>query len=252
MQHASCMCQTSCYVLCNRFISLTDYHGQLMGLILHKGLSTNSGRYLSMIKVGNIWFEWDDVKTNQIEFNHFCNSNTVDMLFYKRTMWWKHLRGIGLVTMDAVCWVSWGEDIKTPYLTGSSWRSPFMHCLLPFIFVTFFDSLAFVSYCFYCILILILSCFFWTSIWNIQWRWPLYVRTLCDLLSCDSSPICKKVVVMSLHTFTLLMTIRNTLWTIRLLFSLRVFLHACARHLATTLQVASSKDASRIYHVNTL
>ncbi len=29
-------------------------------------------------------------------------------------------------------------------------------------------------------------------IWNIQWRWSLYVRILCGLLSCDSSPICKK------------------------------------------------------------
>ncbi len=32
----------------------------------------------------------------------------------------------------------------------------------------------------------------WTCIWNIQWRWSLYVRILCGLLSCDSSPICKK------------------------------------------------------------
>ncbi len=54
--------------------SLTDCDGQLMGLILHKGSSTNSDHYISMLKVGNIWFE----------FNHFCNSNTVYMLFYKR------------------------------------------------------------------------------------------------------------------------------------------------------------------------
>ncbi len=58
------------------------------------------------------------------------------MLFYKRGTLWKHLWGIGLVSMDAACWVSWG-GIETPYSTGSSWRPPSMHCLLSFIFVTF-------------------------------------------------------------------------------------------------------------------
>ncbi len=73
------------YVLCNRSISLTDFDGQLMGLMCHKGSSTNSGHYISMVKVGDIWFECDDVKITKIEFNHFCNSNTVYMLFYKRS-----------------------------------------------------------------------------------------------------------------------------------------------------------------------
>ncbi len=59
------------------------------------------------------------------------------MLFYKRSTWWKHLRGIGLVPMDASCWVSWGEGIEIPYSTGSSWRSPSMQGLLSFIIVTF-------------------------------------------------------------------------------------------------------------------
>ncbi len=61
------------HILCNRFISLIDFDGQLMGLILHKGSSTNSGHYISMGKVGDIWFECDDVKITKIEFNHFCN-----------------------------------------------------------------------------------------------------------------------------------------------------------------------------------
>ncbi len=56
-----------------------------MCLILHKGLSTNSGHCLSMVKVGDIWFESDDVKIAKIEFNNFCNFNTVYMLFYKRS-----------------------------------------------------------------------------------------------------------------------------------------------------------------------
>ncbi len=74
-----------------------------MGLILYKGLSTNSGHYIFMVKVGDIWFECDDVKITKIEFNHFCNSNAVYMLFYKRSTRWKHLRGVGLVPMDATC-----------------------------------------------------------------------------------------------------------------------------------------------------
>ncbi len=55
-----------------------------MGLILHKGLSTNSGHYLSLVKVGDIRFECDDVNITKIEFNNFCNSLTVYKLFYKR------------------------------------------------------------------------------------------------------------------------------------------------------------------------
>ncbi len=59
------------------------------------------------------------------------------MLFCKRCTRWKHLRGIGLVPMDAACWVSWGKGIETPYSTGSSLRPLSMHCLLSFIFITF-------------------------------------------------------------------------------------------------------------------
>ncbi len=136
------------HVLCNRSISLTHFDGQLMGPSLHKGSSTNSGHYISMATVGDIWFACDDVKITKIEFIYFCNSNTVYMLFYNRSTWWKHLSGIGLVPMDAACWVSWGEGIETPYSTGSSWRPPSMHCLLSFTFCYLFYSLAFVFCCF--------------------------------------------------------------------------------------------------------
>ncbi len=95
--------KNTAHVLCNRSISLTYFDCQLMGLILHKWSSTNSGHYISMVKVGDICFECGDVKITKIEFNHFCNSNTVYMLFYKRSTRWKHLRGIGLVPMDAIC-----------------------------------------------------------------------------------------------------------------------------------------------------
>ncbi len=47
---------------------------------------------------------------------------------------------------------------------------------------------------------------------------------LCGLLLCDSSPICKKVLVVSLHTFTLMMMIQNAQWTMRLLYSIKLFL----------------------------
>ncbi len=48
--------KNTAHVLCNKSISLTDFDGQLMGLILHKGSSTNSGHYISMVKVGDILF----------------------------------------------------------------------------------------------------------------------------------------------------------------------------------------------------
>ncbi len=130
--------KNTAHILCNRSTSLTAFDGQLMGLSLHKGSATNSGHYLSIVKVGHIWFECDNVQITKIGFNHFCNSNTVYVLFYKRNTWWKHLSGFRLVPMDTACWVIWGEGIETPYSTGSSWKPPSMQCLLSFSFVTFF------------------------------------------------------------------------------------------------------------------
>ncbi len=59
-------------------------------------------------------------------------------------------------------------------------------------FCYFSNSLAFVSGWFMCLLMSILFCLFWTYIWNIQWRWSLYICVLCSLLSCDRSSMCKK------------------------------------------------------------
>ncbi len=73
------------YILCSSSISLTDLEGQLMGLILYKDSSTNSSHYMSMVKVGDIWFECEVVKIIKIEFNNLCNSDTVYILFYKRS-----------------------------------------------------------------------------------------------------------------------------------------------------------------------
>ncbi len=71
------------------------------------------------------------------------------MLFHKTSTQWKHLRGFVLDPIDATCWVSWGEGIKTPYSTGSSWRSLsivyFHSLLLPFLFIGLFLLLVLVS-----------------------------------------------------------------------------------------------------------
>ncbi len=83
-----------------------------MGRILHKGSCTNSGHYIYMVKCGDIWFECD-------HFNHFCHSDIDYMLFYKRSSWWKHLRGIGLVPIDAT-WrtfsITYFHSLLTPFL----------------------------------------------------------------------------------------------------------------------------------------
>ncbi len=43
---------------------------------------------------------------------------------------------------------------------------------------------------------------FWMYIWNIQWRWSLYIPILCGLLSCDSISICKKCCHVFAHHYT--------------------------------------------------
>ncbi len=70
-------------------------------------------------------------------------------------------------------------------------------------FCYIFDWLAFVSCCLQCLLMLILFCLFWTYIWNIQWRWSLYIHILCDLSSFDSKPICKKCCHIFAHHYAL-------------------------------------------------
>ncbi len=64
------------YILCQIFISFTDFEGQLMDLILHEELSTNSGHYIFLVKVGDM-YSLVVCKQCGIEFNNFCNSNTV-------------------------------------------------------------------------------------------------------------------------------------------------------------------------------
>ncbi len=128
--------KNTAYVLCNRCTILTAIDGQLIVLILHIGSSINSGHYISIGKVGDIWFDCDDVKITKIELNNFCNSNTVYMLFYKRNTWWKHLKAIGLV--------KWIEE-KSSILHGQQVPPEDLFLLLTLFHI--FGSLAFVSYC---------------------------------------------------------------------------------------------------------
>ncbi len=86
--------KNTAYILCNRFISLTDVpldiDGHLVGFILHKRSSTYSCHYIPIVKIGDLWFECYNVKINKIECNNFFNPNAVYMFFYKRSARWKH------------------------------------------------------------------------------------------------------------------------------------------------------------------
>ncbi len=46
-----------------------------------------------MVKFGDICFECDNVKIIKIEFNNFCTSDTVYMLFYKNTHMMETFKG---------------------------------------------------------------------------------------------------------------------------------------------------------------
>ncbi len=120
---------------------------------------------------------------------------------YFKSTWWKHLRGIGFVPMDA------------------AWRPPSMHCLLSFIFVTFFILWPFspaassVSWYWSCLVCSGL-------VYEIYSRGVPSMYVYCVVCYCLIVAPYVRSVVMSLHTFTLLMTIRN----MRLHYSLKRFL----------------------------
>ncbi len=142
-----------------------------------------------MVKVGDIWFECDGVKITKIEFNNFCNSNTVYMLFYKWSAFKEHWAGPSGCRLLSDLRRSHRNSILNSH-RNSILKTSF-HCLLSLIFVTFFIH--------------------WplspaVSMWTIQWRWSFYIRILCGLLLFDSSPISKKCCCVFV---TLLMMIQN-------------------------------------------
>ncbi len=172
-----------------------------MSLILHKGSSTNSGHYIFMIKISCILYQCDDVKITRIECNNICNSNTVYMLF----VWQKK----PIV-----------ETFKGPSAGRNGYR-PLSelrrrHCnsiLNRFLLKTSFHSLLWFTF----------VTIWFIALWKIQWRQSLYVHILCGLLSCDSSPICKKWLLCLYTPFTLLLMIKNAPWLWAVFATLRVF-----------------------------
>ncbi len=75
--------------------------------------------------------------------------------------------------------MSWCMSLKRNYTT--MWNITFFVNHLPP------DRKNFLIDCF-----VLMFCLFWTYIWNIQWKWLLYVRILCGLLLCDCHHTCKK------------------------------------------------------------
>ncbi len=74
------------------------------------------------------------LKSLELSFNNFCNSNAVYILFYTWRTWWKDLTALRLIPMDATCWVTREGGIETP------WRlllKTSFHRLLSFTFVNF-------------------------------------------------------------------------------------------------------------------
>ncbi len=69
----------------------------LIGLILDKGLSTNSGHYISLVKAGGIIC---DAKITRTEFNNFCNSCSC---YCTNKAHDGAFRGIGLAPIDNAC-----------------------------------------------------------------------------------------------------------------------------------------------------
>ncbi len=158
---------------------------------------------------------------SKIEFNNFCSSNNVYMLFYKRSVCQKHLRGIGLVPMDATCWVSWGEGIKLHIQHVPP--EDLFRCLHSSIFVTFFNrwplspAASRVSWCWSCFVCSGLT----YKIWSEGGAYMYIYCVVCHHVI--AAPYVRRVGV-SLHTVTLLMTIQNVQWTMSSLYSLKLFL----------------------------
>ncbi len=125
--------------------------------------------------------------------------------FTKRNTLLKHFRGIGLTPMDATCWVSEGEDIKTSYSTGSSWR-PLFHCLLSFTFVTFLilwplsPAASIISWCWSCFVCSELAYEIYSGGGPSLY---VYCVVCCHMMAAPYSSICKKCCCVFTHHYTL-------------------------------------------------
>ncbi len=60
--------------MCNSSISLPDFEGNSMGfMFLYKGLSTKSCHYISMVTVGNIWYQCDYIDIIRLSLKVFVS-----------------------------------------------------------------------------------------------------------------------------------------------------------------------------------
>ncbi len=134
--------KNTAYILCNRSIS---------PLILHKWLSTNSGHYISMVKIGDIWFECNYFKVTKIEFNNLCNSNTVYMLLCTMETFKGHWAGPNGCRLLSKLRRRHQNSTHNRFLMKTSF-----HYLFSFTFVTFwihwslFSAASSVSWCWSC------------------------------------------------------------------------------------------------------
>ncbi len=135
------------------------------------------------------------------------------LFLYHHITWMLHF--------EATCWVIHRNSILNRFLLKTSF-----YCFLSLTFITFLIHWP-LSPAASSVLMTILFCLFWAYIWNIQWRWSLYVCILHffseGCYHVTAAPYIRSV-VMSLHSVTLLMTIWNAQWTLSFLYSLKFFL----------------------------
>ena len=52
-------------------------------MVLHKGSSTSCGHYTSLVNISNQWYHCDDLKVTKVDFDKYCISSEVYLLFYQ-------------------------------------------------------------------------------------------------------------------------------------------------------------------------
>ncbi len=159
------------YILCNRCVSLTDFEGLLMGLILHKGHRLIRAIAYQWLKLVAFWYQCDNIKITWIKFN----SNTVYILFYKRCIWWKHVMGL-----DSSWWISPVEWVEEKASQSHTQQVPLGQ---PFPLLTFVHFRYF-SY--------LLGLCIWLVSIDVDPVLFVFDLHMWSLLSYDNNPICKK------------------------------------------------------------
>ncbi len=116
------------------------------------------------------------------------------MLFYKRSPWWKHLKGIEMFPMDVSCKVSSGEGIETPYSTGS-WRLLSISCFHSLLLPVWFIDL--------CILLLLMSPYVNPVLFVVDIHMKYTVEVVYILHGLWQQPISKKCCCVFAHHYIL-------------------------------------------------